>query len=347
MYNTILPLIKDFSVRVVTVLVTVFLILFGENEFVVDYIYLLTIFNVASVVLNLGGQFYISDGDKYLKKINAIHLSVLLLGWLVWHLELVDLLAFSSVLLGLMLARCNEFRLRRLSKLYKLLWINITIAMPRLLCHFLEIELYWSNLISAVILVFSSNFSNSSDLSNANVSEGGTASNVFNYAWLTSVFYILYQNIPAYIAVMEGISESQRYEQVLMRMIFVFMFVKSSLVVVLMKRESDVMKGLEKFRWVLSLSALLILAVGEDILGVMYYGLGMVVFILAELVFSPVSSRKHRDYRYASFMLDVILLLAISSVFVYMQYPLIIAYMGASVVLLLFRYEWVHDKKNI
>lgn len=319
--------LKDSAVRILPLLVTVLVVISDTDERVKEYVTLISFFNISVIVFNFGRQFYASIDPAVRKSQDRIHLFsiVLLLSFMVLFKAQI---IFCAVAMGIVYSRLNEFRLRRNGH-FSLLFISaLIVALPRLLAFFLDWDYLVVTAVSSFLLVILVSTGRDEYVA------GDKVDSLLNYAFLTSVLYVLYQQIPGYIAILDDVSAQGRAEQVLGRLVFAFMFLKSSLVVFLIKHrvEYKQMTVVELFGIVFCCGLMFFLESG---LKQIVIACG--VFVWCELRFSVISAGRHEGYNYKSFLVDNSILFGCAISLAFLGNGLMLVFSVSSACLLLAR----------
>lgn len=336
---------KDLSVRVLSLLVTTAIILFDSESRVKEYIIIVSVFNIAVVLFNFGGQFYLKRSEVFVRKINRIHIFAFLSSLLLYFLPLDFKSVFSAICLGICYSKLNEFSLRRQDKYKKIFLFSIAINFPRILSYIFNFDYSIATLTTGILFfVFFIINGNKEATSISEVKlypeamKKEKTNSILNYAFLTSIVYVVYQQLPSIMATSD-LSEAGRYDQILSRLIFAFLFLKSSFVMMLIKS-----KKTPKLNWlglVLAyfsiISVIVLLDNYKNIDNSVLSIIAVLIFMSSEVIFSFISARRHREYSYKEFLIDNLVLLSSSIVCMLMDVRLLLTYMISSVALLLLR----------
>lgn len=337
-----LAFVRDSAYRALPLIATSSLIFLESSERVVDFVLMLFAFNVSSIVFNFGAQFYKSYDEAFVKAKDTLHLVSAF--FCVAGLFFEDYrLLLSSVLLGLVYARVNEFYYRRLGYYWPLYLFTVILVIPRLIAFLYQVEYWVAALCSAFMLFGVSQLIHKRSGLLSKEAKGSRGQehcvSIVNYAFLTSLVYVLYQQLPSLVAITEDVSVDGRIEQVISRCIFAFIFIKSSIVVILMRKEEALLS--RKYLRVVSI-LLVILAISTVYASVGGFGgffilLPLLLFVGCEIAFSFVSAKRHREYDYKSFLIDNMVLLLSSLVFLFFNFELLSVFALSSFVLFFLR----------
>lgn len=345
--------VKDLAVRSLSLLVTTAIILFDSEDRAKDYIIIISTFNISIIFFNFGGQFYASRSSSFLRKLNLIHSFFFILSFSMYFVASDLQNALSAICLGICYAKVNEFNLRRNNRYLEIFLFSLMINIPRVFSFFYDIDYCSSTLVTSLlffiyfIIKYRKNSIYEMDIAILpNSEDAGKINKIFNYAFFTSIVYVIYQQLPSMVAVAD-LSNTGRYEQVLSRVIFAFLFVKSSFVMTLIRSKRTI-----KLNWNFLFSlyslvfvTLLFLDVYSIISYFIFSLLSTIVFISSEFIFSFVSAKRHREYSYKDFFLDNMILLSSSIICVFFDTRLIVTYMISSVTLLLVRSRYEFNKE--
>jgi hypothetical protein len=325
----------DVVIRSFSLIVTILIISIDNNSRVKEFLLCISIFNIAVVFFNFGGQFYKGFSLNYKKKWDHVHLYIISIITCLYYFDIFNEIIFSSILLGLMYSRINEFELRRNKKFKTLSVITLIIVMPRIVGFYLEINYSVSVYFSVLLLLFL--------IFNQKISpvDENDAKSIINYAFGASVLYAMYQNIPAMISADLGVSESERFEQILAKLIFAFMFLKSSFVVSFIGKNLKYYSFVRKIGWyVLVLDMVMLILFEYKIIGrVFLYAVLVGSFIFSELYFGMLSSLRHSVFDYKEFFYDNLILLSVGIIFVLSGGGLFASFVVSSIILLIVRYK--------
>lgn len=328
--------IADLIPRVIPLLTTVLIVSLDTEPRVVDYLFTLAIFNISAVILNFGAQYQESTSHNLLKQKLIIQFSFVLFIFLSQFLIEIKQFEeiFYALILGCIYAHINEFRLRREGKVYKYFFAALLLVAPRAVCMAFSIDYYISSIVSAVLLALFIAFGLDK------VGNKTQSQSVFNFAFLTSVIIIIYQQIPSLFSVTQGVDENERIEQIVVRILFGLMFLKTTLVVMIIRYNFKLYFNSLVFSCFL-LSAIF---ATEFFVSHAYlkYLLYICIFFSSELIYAYFSAEMHKNYDYKSMSIDAFCLMFLAFLFSYLEFNLIQIYTFSSVGLVIFRLRRRH-----
>ncbi|MBQ4812065.1 hypothetical protein J8M20_11980 [Pseudoalteromonas luteoviolacea] len=328
--------IADLIPRVIPLLTTIFIVSLDTESRVVDYLFTLAIFNIAAVILNFGAQYQESTSHELLKQKLIIQFSFVLLVYLSQFLIEVKQFEeiFYALILGCVYAHVNEFRLRREGKVYKYFLAALLLVVPRAVCMFFSVDYYISSIISAVLLALFIL------VGLDKVGNKAESQSVFNFAFLTSVIIIIYQQIPSLFSITQGVDENERIEQIVVRILFGLMFLKTTLVVMIIRYNFKIYFN----RLAFSCFLLSFILATEFFVSYTYlkYFLYVIIFFSSELIYAYFSAEMHKNYNYKSMSVDAFFLMSLAFLFSYFEFNLIQIYTFSSVGLVIFRLRRGH-----
>lgn len=334
-YEVLLSTFYDLIPRILPLITTVFIVSFDTNQRVVDYLFTLGVFNISTVVLNFGIQYQNSTTSSQFKQMLVIQLSLIFLFYCshyIFDIEQFEEI-FTALVLGGVYAHINEFRLRREGKVVIYFLATIFIVVPRALCMFYQFDYYLGSILSSLLLIALLLVFNTND--NHTVCDNG--SSVLNFAFLTSILIIIYQQVPSLLSVMEGVDNNERVEQIVIRILFGLMFLKTTLIVLIIKYEFKFQVN----KYVFLFFSSSILFVNELLVSFIYakYLLYVIVFFCSELIYAYCSANFHKNYNYKSMSFDACILMILSISLSLFEFNLIQIYTFSSLGLVLFRYR--------
>jgi hypothetical protein len=155
---------------------------------------------------------------------------------------------------------------------------------------------------------------------------------------------ILYQQVPSLFSVSQGVDNNERLEQIVVRVIFGLMFIKTTLVVLMINHEVKV--RFSKYAFVALMVIVLAFVTYFNVNVYISYAIYVSVFFLSEMFYASYSAKLHKVYNYKTMFFDAIVLLTLAFIFSISKFNLIQIYTFSSVGLVLFRYGVSYDKKN-
>ncbi|KAA1164522.1 hypothetical protein, partial [Pseudoalteromonas fuliginea] len=234
MYIFLQSMALDLLPRALPLITTILIVSSESNDRVVDYLFTLAVFNVAAVLLNFGAQYQISTSSKLLNQkiflqcfvISASIIFVILSAY-EQSKEVV-----AAIVLGAIYAHLNEFRLRREGKILKFFVATLLLITPRVVSWFTGYDYYFASLCSALLLLILV-----VTIKEPNESNKNSKVNIFNFAFYTSLVIVIYQQVPSLFSVSQGVDDNERLEQIVIRVLFGLMFIKTTLVVLMIHHE--------------------------------------------------------------------------------------------------------------
>lgn len=331
----------DLLPRALPLITTILIVSTENNDRVVDYLFTLAVFNVAAVLLNFGAQYQVSTPSKLLNQKILLQFLVVSASILFVSLSTFEQSkeVVSAILLGAVYAHLNEFRLRREGKVLKFFMATLLLIFPRIISWFTGYEYYFASLCSALLLFILVVMTKKSGEANKN-----NKVNVFNFAFYTSLVIIIYQQVPSLFSVSQGVDDNERLEQIVIRVIFGLMFIKTTLVVLMIHHEVKI--KFSKYAFVALMIFVLAFVAYLNVHIYISYFIYVSVFFLSEMFYASYSAKLHKVYNYKTMFFDAIVLLTLAFIFSISKFNLIQVYTFSSVGLVLFRYGVSYDKKN-